>query len=248
MPCAARHEAQRAEPLAQAARLARRAGRRAGRAAPAATAAQAETVGVAQLQRHAQQRVGGHADHAHQAQAARYTRRSGCAGRCRARGPRDITRRARPPGTGPDSNTVTGTPRSASVTAGRHAGIAGADDRYARDPSFPGEPELAQRRERGALRQDLEAVALDLVEQRAVDRRHDQPGALRACGPRRAGPASPFRSSSRARAAWNAISLPEFSAFRAPAGCRRPVRSNSLQIRPSAGRCGSCARPRRRRG
>src|SRR3954471_23695854 len=47
-----------------------------------------------------------------------------------------------------------------------------------RDPCLPRDPQLAQRRERDALMQHLEAVAADLGEQRAIDRRHDESRAL----------------------------------------------------------------------
>src|SRR5688572_516862 len=48
------------------------------------------------------------------------------------------------------------------------------------DPGLPGNPQLAHRRERNALRQHAAAVAPDLLEQGLVDRRHDDAGALRA--------------------------------------------------------------------
>src|ERR1700741_4612432 len=45
-------------------------------------------------------------------------------------------------------------------------------------PRLPGDPELAHRRERDALVEHREAVARDLVEERPVDRRHDEARAL----------------------------------------------------------------------
>src|SRR5881394_4620509 len=50
--------------------------------------------------------------------------------------------------------------------------------RSTRYPGLPRDPELAHRRERYAALQHLEGVAADLVEQRAIDRRHDEPCAL----------------------------------------------------------------------
>src|SRR3954463_1490907 len=46
------------------------------------------------------------------------------------------------------------------------------------DPRLPRDPELAQRRERDAPVEHLEAVGADLAQERAVDRRHDEARAL----------------------------------------------------------------------
>src|SRR6266851_6605324 len=50
---------------------------------------------------------------------------------------------------------------------------------------LPREPGLAQRSEREAAIEDLKTIALDQVEQRAVDRSHDQAGTLRTAIDRR---------------------------------------------------------------
>ena len=126
--------------------------------------------------------------------AARDRRRPADAGRCRAtrprtsRGARD--RRAR----GPDSNTLTGMPCAASAHGRGHAGIAGADDRHLayRGAAIAAAIQLRQPRRGQAiqsLRSGVSEVRRDStrkpsrsisVEQGPVDRRHDQPGALRA--------------------------------------------------------------------
>src|SRR5439155_17311690 len=101
--------------------------------------------------------------------------------------PSMLTRRARPPKLREASKTVTGTPRSASVTAAARPDqpapmIAtrfnpapspqpspkGEGKSSSGDPGAPRDPELADRGERGALLEHLEAVADDLVEQRPV--------------------------------------------------------------------------------
>jgi hypothetical protein len=52
------------------------------------------------------------------------------------------------------------------------------------DPGAPGQPELAQRRQRGAPVEYLEAIGANFFQQGAIDRRHDQAGTLRlaVCG------------------------------------------------------------------
>src|SRR5436853_1166629 len=45
-------------------------------------------------------------------------------------------------------------------------------------PGLPGDPELAQRRERDALVEDRVAIARDLLEERSIDGRHDEARAL----------------------------------------------------------------------
>lgn len=101
------------------------------------------------------------------------------------------TRRARPPGVRPASNTVTLASASRSATlAARPAqpapmtatfiAPAGAPGGAAAYPGLPGQPQLAHGRQRNALVQHLPVVALDFVEQRMVDGRHHQPGPLGA--------------------------------------------------------------------
>src|SRR4051812_23530861 len=106
------------------------------------------------------------------------------------------TRRARPPRWREASKTVTRAPRSASATPaaspaqpapttatrafiGTKLSVMRAATRSGGDPGLPRNPQLAQRRERDALREHVEAVAADLVQQRAVDRRHHQARPLR---------------------------------------------------------------------
>src|SRR5712691_1482715 len=115
--------------------------------------------------------------------------------------PSMLTRRARPPKLREASKTVTGTPRSASVTAAarpdqpapmtamRFVIPAPHPDplprwergkwQSRRNPGPPRDPELAARRERGAPLEHLEAVAGDLVEQRPVDSGHHEARPLR---------------------------------------------------------------------
>src|SRR5512143_2540117 len=89
--------------------------------------------------------------------------------------PSTVTRRARPPSVFACSNTVTGTPAATSVTAAAHpdhpppttATRAGAAVRHAGSLTtrgVPGDPELAQGRQRDAAIEHPIAVALDLIE------------------------------------------------------------------------------------
>src|SRR5262245_12083635 len=98
------------------------------------------------------------------------------------------TRRARPPRTLPCSNSATRTPACASVTAAAQPAqpppitategavlfIDASSESSASLCRLQRDPQLAQRRERDALIQHAIAVAFDLIEQRSVDRRHDE--------------------------------------------------------------------------
>src|SRR5689334_793981 len=104
-----------------------------------------------------------------------------------SRRPSRSTARARPPSVRAASNSVTCAPLRASSTAAAQpaqppptTATAGAGLPLVADIGLPRQPELAQRRERDALVQDVEVVARDLVEQGAVDRGHHQAGPLGA--------------------------------------------------------------------
>src|SRR5574343_1735747 len=96
--------------------------------------------------------------------------------------PSRLTLRARPPSTRPASNRVVSIPLAVSSTAAAMPAqpppMTAIFKVSTLDPGFRGQPQLACRRQRNALVQDLEVVAFDLVEQGAIDRRHDQAGAL----------------------------------------------------------------------
>src|SRR5688572_9662046 len=68
----------------------------------------------------------------------------------------------------PPPTMPTGVGRAASFT------------RLRRKPGFPREPQLGDRCERDFRVQHLARVGFDLVQQALVDRRHDEPRALRA--------------------------------------------------------------------
>src|SRR5215468_11610134 len=100
------------------------------------------------------------------------------------------TRRARPPKVLACSNSVTGTPAAASVTAAAHPAQPPPTTATRDSPAelraasatacgVPCDPELAQRRERDPAIEYAISVALDLFEKRPIDRRHDDSRPLR---------------------------------------------------------------------
>src|SRR5215470_4107576 len=102
---------------------------------------------------------------------------------------RSSTRRARPPSCDAASNTVTARPAAASVTAAAspaqpppttaiRASVTRSPWTLVRPRRLPCEPGLREWRQRDALVEDAIAVALDLVEQAPIDRRHDEPRTL----------------------------------------------------------------------
>src|SRR4051794_11955364 len=96
--------------------------------------------------------------------------------------------RARPPNCREASCSVTAWPaRTASTPAASPAQpppttatFMAPDSKPAQGLDLPGEPELAHRREAHALVQHLEAVVLDLAQERAVDAGHHQARLLAA--------------------------------------------------------------------
>src|SRR5574343_1365350 len=96
--------------------------------------------------------------------------------------PSRLMLRARPPRTRPASNSVLRAPPAVSSTAAAMPAqpppMTAIFKASALDPGFCRQPQLARRRQRNALVQDLEILASDLVEQGAINCRHDQAGAL----------------------------------------------------------------------
>src|SRR5664279_5084930 len=95
-------------------------------------------------------------------------------------------RRARPPSCLAASKTVTIVPAELSSTAAASPAqpppMMATDNGFkslALDPRAPGNPQLADRRQRRTLAEDLATVALDLVEHGTVDGGHHQPRSLR---------------------------------------------------------------------
>src|SRR6476661_3184472 len=96
--------------------------------------------------------------------------------------------RARPPNCRAASNSVTAWPARVPATAADNpaqpppttANFTAQSSHAAQGLDLPGQPELAQRREAHALVQHLEAIALDLAQQRAVDAGHHQARLLAA--------------------------------------------------------------------
>src|SRR5574343_1269468 len=92
------------------------------------------------------------------------------------------TLRARPPSTRPASNSVVAMPPAVSSTAAAMPAqpppMTAIFKVSALEPGFCRKPKLARRRQRNALVQDLKILAPDLIEERAVNRCNDQPGAL----------------------------------------------------------------------
>src|ERR1700712_4380287 len=90
------------------------------------------------------------------------------------------TTRARPPSVRDASYKVTAAPRAASSTAAAQPAqppptTATRCGSLAAPLGFPRQPQLADRRQRNPVLQHVVLVMLDLGQQRAVDRSHDQP-------------------------------------------------------------------------
>src|SRR5574343_186012 len=92
------------------------------------------------------------------------------------------TPRARPPSTRPASKRLVAWPASVSSTAAaipaQPPPMTATRTGSALDPGRGRQPQLAHGRQRNALVQYLEVLVLDFGQQGAVDRRHDQAGAL----------------------------------------------------------------------
>src|SRR5712691_8900333 len=193
-----RHKAQRAETLSEIQSLSAEERREQIERVGESRRAQVKAIGKAQLEGHAKQklvRVGADPPHYPQRLAigadqdvlavvevhAVYAHAPGAAAQAArglengygdaALGERDGCGEARPAGAD-DSYAIQSRPLTLALSP------RGEGKLLSGDPGPPRDPELADRRERGALLEHLEAVAGDLVEQRPVDRRHHEARSL----------------------------------------------------------------------